>query len=181
MTRNVRVVLVCEDTQHEAFARRFLNEMGWTLRDLRVEKAPQGRGSGEQYVRERFPQELRGLRTRPGRVVLIAMIDGDKRGVEERLRDFEGACRRQSVPAREAEESVLLLVPTWNIETWLAYLDGEDVDESRPDYPRFAREGDCQPHVEALARMCRDRALRAPAPSALVAACREYERLRRLS
>lgn len=124
MSRTVRVVLVCEDTQHEAFARRFLKEVGWHLRAIRVERAPQGRGSGEQFVRERFPSELCGLRANRGRTALIAVVDGDRKGVQGRVADFEGACRTQGVPPRGTEENVLLLVPTWRIETWLAYLDG---------------------------------------------------------
>ena len=111
---------------------------------------------------------------------LIVVIDGDRRGVQGRLADFEDACRARGVPARAAGESVLLLVPTWRIETWLAYLDGVDVDESRPDYPRLARERDCQRHVEVLAGMCRGGALRAPIPPSLDAACAEYWRLRGL-
>ena len=50
-----KVVLLCEDSQQEAFARRFLVRAGWHPRALRVEKSPQGRGSGEQWVRDRFP------------------------------------------------------------------------------------------------------------------------------
>ena len=180
LTRNVRVVLVCEDTQHEVFVRRFLRDMGWKVRDIRVEKAPQGRGSGEQFVRENYPSELRSLRGKPGRRALIAVVDGDKRGVDGRLADFERACVEQGVPSRRDEETVLLFVPTWAIETWLAYLDGNIVDESHPGYPRLAHESECQSHVEVLAGMCRERALRLPAPLSLVAACGEYGRLSRL-
>lgn len=45
MSRRVQLVLLCEDNQHEAFARRFLNAMGWETRAMRVEKAPGGRGA----------------------------------------------------------------------------------------------------------------------------------------
>lgn len=69
---------------------------------------------------------------------------------------------------------VVVAVPTWNIETWLAYLRGESVDESRDDYPRLDKsESGCQPQVEALAEMCRRRELREPPPPSLTAACRE--------
>lgn len=180
LTRNVRVVLVCEDTQHEVFVRRFLKEMGWRVRDIRVEKAPQGRGSGEQFVRENYPSELRSFRPKPGRRALIAVVDGDGRGVDGRLGDFERACVEQGVPSRTDEETVLLLVPTRAIETWLAYLDGNIVDESHSGYRRLAHERECRRHVDVLAGMCRDRALRLPAPLSLVAACEEYGRLRSL-
>ncbi len=57
--RRVKIVLLCEDSQHEAFARRFLKGMGWNTRELRVEKSPSASGSAEQWVREEFPNELR--------------------------------------------------------------------------------------------------------------------------
>lgn len=175
MSRKVQLVLLCEDKQHEAFARRFLNEMGWEMRALRVEKAPGGRGAGEQFVRNRFPLELKVHRSRPVSQALVVLIDGDAEGTAARLQHLAEACRETSVPERTGDERVAVFVPTWNIETWLAYLDGEDVTEGRRDYPRLARERDCQRHVEALARMCRDGRLREPAPTSLEAACSEYQ------
>jgi hypothetical protein len=50
--RRVKIVLLCEDSQHEAFARRFLGGMGWNTREIRVEKSPSAGGSAEQWVRE---------------------------------------------------------------------------------------------------------------------------------
>jgi hypothetical protein len=65
-------------------------------------------------------------------------------------------------------------IPTWNIETWLAYLDGAEVDEGRSDYPRLDRERECQRHVEKLIQMCDAGKLREPSPLSLDAACSEY-------
>jgi hypothetical protein len=45
MSRNVNVVILCEDRQHEAFARRFFQQAGKGLRVQRVEVSPSGRGS----------------------------------------------------------------------------------------------------------------------------------------
>ena len=60
MKRTVQIVLLCEDAQHETFVRRFLSETGWETRAMRVEKAPAGRGSAEQYVRRQFPRDIEG-------------------------------------------------------------------------------------------------------------------------
>jgi len=57
-SRRVQIVLLCEDSQHEAFVRRFLVGMGWETRGMRVEKSPSAGGSAEQWVRIRFPKEL---------------------------------------------------------------------------------------------------------------------------
>lgn len=104
------------------------------------------------------------------------MVDGDERGVAARQNELAGECRKQGLSVRFPEEGVLVVVPTWRIETWLAYLDGQTVDESRRDYPRLPRKRDCAPHVETLVAMCRRNELRQPAPDSLEAACVEWNR-----
>jgi len=174
VSRRVQLVLLCEDRQHEAFARRFLNTMGWETRAMRVEKAPGGRGAGEQFVRERYPVELKAHRSRPVTQALVVLIDGDSEGPVARLQRLDQACREAGLRERTSEERVAVFIPTWNIETWLAYLDGDRVGEEKPDYPRPARERDCQRHVDELVRMCRAGKLREPSPPSLEAACGEY-------
>ena len=104
------------------------------------------------------------------------MLDGDNCGVAARIAELEKACRKAKVRAGHPEEGVLVVVPTWRIETWLAYLNGETVDESRRNYPHLLRPRDCGPHVTQLVDMCQRRQLREPAPDSLVAACTEYRR-----
>jgi hypothetical protein len=174
LRRKAQLVLLCEDRQHEAFARRFLAGMGWDLRAVRVEKAPGGAGSGEQFVRKRYPVELKAQRSRPVSQVLVVLTDGDSEGTAARLRQLDQACREAVVAERDQNERVAIFVPTWNIETWMAYLDGEAVTEDRSGYPRLPRERECQRHVDVLTRMCRDGELREPAPPSLEAACVEY-------
>ena len=178
MSRRVQVVVLCEDRQQAVFVRRLLVEMGWCKRRLRFENAPAGQGSAEQFVRKRFPKELRAYRARRGAVAqaLIVMMDGDSRGVRGRVTELDDVCRQEGVEVRHPDERVLVVVPTWNIETWLAYLGGETVDEANRTYPRLRRESDCQPQVKTLASMCRDRRLRAPAPPSLESACGEFRR-----
>ena len=173
--RRVGAVLLCEDAQHEAFVRRFLKRRRVATGHLRVEKCPGG--SAEQFVRKRYPVELAAMRRRHSQSVLIVVLDGDGEGVRRRRGALAAVCREAGVDDRTASEPVVVLVPTWNIETWLAYAAGEIVDENRPDYPRLARESECQPQVEALAAMCEQRRLRTPAPPSLEDACNEYERL----
>lgn len=174
VSRRVQLVLLCEDKQHEAFTRRFLTATGWETRAMRVEKAPGGRGAGEQFVRERFPRELKAHRSRSVSQALVVMMDGDSEGVAARLQQLANACRDAGVAERAEHERVMLLIPTWNIETWLAYLDGEDVEEGKSDYRRLPHERECQRHVETLARMCQLQKLREPSPASLAAACHEY-------
>ncbi|MFW6106857.1 MAG: hypothetical protein ACOC8H_01720 [bacterium] len=176
MSRNVNVVILCEDRQHEAFARRFLKRAGKGYRVQRVVISPRGRGSGEQFVRARFAEELAYYRGRQHRVeqALVVMIDADRRMVEERMEQVDAAAAEGDQERRRANERVAVMVPARNIETWLAYLDGQTVNENDP-YPRLERERDCQPHVERLYEMCQQGALRAPAPPSLETACTEYQ------
>jgi hypothetical protein len=148
--------------------------MGWDTRTIRVEKAPAGRGAGEQFVRERFPRELKAHRSRPVSQALVVMMDGDAGGVEIRLQQLAKACRDAGVTERAGHERVAFLIPTWNIETWLAYLDGEDVEEGKSDYPRLPQERECRRHVAALVQMCDAQKLREPSPESLQRACSEY-------
>ena len=178
MTRNVQLVVLCEDTQHRTFIGRFLERRGWKTRGIRWEVSPAGRGSAEQFVRRRFPRELQGYRSRRTHIGqgLVVMLDGDAVGLGERLRLLDESCRERRVEPRRDDDRVAVFVPTWNIETWFAYLDGQAVDEAESDYPKLERPRDCQRHVDTLVEMCRAGALREPAPPALQAARREYRK-----
>lgn len=155
MSRNVQVVILCEDRQHEAFARRFLEHVGKGHRVQRVEVSPKGRGSGEQFVRAQFAKELAFYRTRKHRVTqaLVVVIDADGRTVAQRLQQVEAAATDAGQAQRGNDERVAIIVPARNIETWLAYLDGQTVNEN-DTYPKLDRERDCQRHVERLHEMC---------------------------
>jgi hypothetical protein len=174
--RTAKLVLLCEDAQHEAFARRFLVEEGWHPRAIRVQRSPRGRGAGEQWVRARYPMELHTLRAVHVSTVLAVMVDADGSTVQERVAALESSCAAAGVPARKADDRVAIIVPRRNIETWLAYLDGEQVDESKV-YPRLNRARDCINHVRVLKGMCDEGSLRVPAPPSLDTACLEYQRI----
>jgi hypothetical protein len=180
--RRVKIVLVCEDSQHEAFTRRFLTGMGWNTRELRVEKSPSASGSAEQWGKAKFPNELMTYRQRRQRVAsaLIAMIVADSKDVQDRIDEFEDECNSMQIPFRANDEAVAIAVPRRNIETWIHYLDGESVNE-QDDYLKLGRERRCKPGVNNLLQMCKSTGLEADAPPALATACDEYnERIRPL-
>ncbi len=176
MKRTAQVVLLCEDEQHSVFMYRFFKRMGWNRRQLRIEKASRSKGSAEQFVRERFPHELQAYRRDRNRVscMLAVMIDGDNSGVEARHSSLVSACKNIGVLPRQDGEKVAIFVPTWNIETWLTYLSGEDVTEEHADYPKLARARDCQNQVKSLADICQQGTLEEPVPPSLKIACDEY-------
>ena len=140
--------------------------------------APAGEGSGEQFVREEYPRQLRALRASTVNAVLVVMIDGDTGGLTKRMRQLDESCRLLDVPPRTPTDPIIVLVPKRNIETWLAYLGGATVDETT-SYPKLEKAGNCKEHVRVLAGMCSGGQLRQPAPKSLVAACGEYRNVLR--
>ena len=173
---SVQVVLLCEDLQLATFIRRFLKKRGWQAHDIREEIAPPGQGSGEQWVRERFPQELAAVRARGSKTVLTVGTDADTLSVAERIATLNQECQRQGISPRTAPEPVIMVVPKRNIETWFAYIRGESPNEADA-YPRYPNESDCRNDVRTLDEMCRSGKLRDPAPPSLQAACSEYQKM----
>jgi len=175
MRRRAQLVILCEDNQHEAFARRMLEKLGWETRKMRVEKCPPGSQSGAQWVRERYPVEVKALRATSVTRALVVMMDADAHEVAEQRRFLADQLAKDGVAPRGDDEPIALVLPRWHVETWLAYLGGATVDEA-VKYPYLERESACAPHVDRLAAMCRDGALRAPAPASLEAACLEIRK-----
>jgi len=168
-------VLLCEDGQHEAFARRFLVSCGLDRRRIRVEKAPRGRGSGEQWVRQAYAKEVGALRSAPhikGRVLFV-VIDEDTSATTARSAALAESLVQSGLKARLSDEAIVHAIPARNIETWLAYLGGAEVDEET-SYQKLPRERDCASQATALKEMCDQRSLRQPAPPSLERACEEF-------
>jgi hypothetical protein len=172
--RKVEIVLICEDNQHEAFIRRFLKRKGYSNKP-RVEKSPSGRGSAEKWVRERYVIELQAYRSRRKELNhrLIVIRDGDGYSVDARIEQMNEACKAHSCEERQKGERVMILIPCRNIETWIAYLRGQTVDESK-NYPALSRERECKDAVISLIEMCDKGKLSPQAPTSLEAACVEY-------
>jgi hypothetical protein len=178
-SRKATLILLCEDTQQECFARYFLQEWGWENRDIRAVPAPPGTNA-EQYVREQFPKQLaeyRRLKCMGWNIRLVAIIDADTRDVKDRLDALEAKCREQNVEFRAANEQVAIAVPKRNIETWIRYvLANEPVDET-VKYGKLRYESECKESVEAYACACYANALQSypNSPASLLEACKEFQ------
>ena len=174
----VGVVILSEDIQSECFIRRFLNRRGWDRRQIRAETLPRGQGSGEQWVREKFISELKAYRSRSSRAAtcLIVASDADDKTVDERIQTFRNMCAEAGVGFRNEGERVAFIIPRRNIETWLAYLRGEAVNEI-DRYPKYGFESECRDQVVRLDEMCRQQRLAPPPPPSLESACNEFKRI----
>ena len=106
MSRQAKLILLCEDQQHSAFMRRFFEKAGWRKKDIRIEMSPPGKGSAEKFIRDRFPKELLEYRKRKNHVKcrLVIMTDGDGYGVQGRIDMLNDACREHSVMPRDKDE-----------------------------------------------------------------------------
>jgi len=173
--RRVNVVILCEDKQQECFIRRFLAEMGWDKRNFRINKSPNAGGSAEQYVRKNFPVELKIYRDRNKHTAssLIAMIDADSKEFQERMDEFKDVCVSMKIPFRSNKEAVAIAIPKRNIETWIQYLEGKEVNEY-DTYPKLDRERNCKEAVLRLGERCNSQGLEENSPSTLRNACNEY-------
>lgn len=165
--KDYRVTVVCEDLQQGTFLRKLLYLKHF--KRVRVEPCPKGKQSGEQWVRERFPRDVKVFRNcGHSNIVLIAVIDADKYSIEERRSHLVQGWKRQE------EERILLVIPKRNIETWIHFLMGESVNE-QDAYSKLKRERDCKPALESWLK--KHQLPKDPPPSFL-AFQKELERLK---
>lgn len=161
MPRQAQMVILCEDLQTTTFLYRLLPRLGYNKREIRINQAPAGEGSGEQFVRSQYPIELSALRTATVYRGLVVCIDADAYTVDERYRHLREALLADGVADRTLQEKATLLVPKRNIETWIYALRDQEVDEET-SYPKLSRQRDCQPAANQLAAIVRNQA---PEPS----------------
>ena len=176
---SVLAVVLCEDTQTECFIRRFLVKRDWNRRQIRTETLPAGKGSGLVWVREKFVKELKAYRSRSTRAAtcLIVASDADDKTVEERIQTFKNACVEASVPFRKEGERVIFVIPRRNLETWLAYLRDQAVNEV-DTYSKYDNESDCRVQVAKLDDLCRRQKFEPePPPPSLATTCSEFKRI----
>jgi hypothetical protein len=175
--RRVQIVLLCEDRQQEVFVRYLLNELGFSTRNIRTLVCPKGSQSGEQFVRESYPTEVKAYRSKASylSIGLVVVIDADTRTLEERLNQLDDILKADSQKIRQINEAIAVFVPKRNIETWIHYLQGETVDEET-EYSKFPRESACKPYIENFVNQFYQ-GLDENAPLSLQAAYRELQRI----
>lgn len=176
--RSARIILLCEDTQHQVFARRVLKKLGVPNRDLRIENAPRGMSDAKQWIREKgLPFEWIEFRrycrkNSKNRRIFLVVSDADSKAVEEHARDLTLQCD----PVPSLDDHVCLVIPKWSIETWFKFLRAEPFDETlkTADSDKYAYAKQCLPEADTLAQMCQAQSLPANAPDSLRKACKSF-------
>jgi hypothetical protein len=107
-----RVWILCEDRRTERFLRGLCKRYGIHVAD--VEPAPSGRGAAEAWVRRHYATYVRKRRSKnfQASLGLLVAIDGDKVGVEARLRELDTELRLADIERRGDTEPVAIFVPT---------------------------------------------------------------------
>ena len=161
--RGVRVAVLVEDGQHGRFARRVLRQLGFHPREFRIVPYPEGRGSGEQWVRENYAGHVKAHRRKANsqQVGLMVLIDADTRTVAHRHNQLAQKLQKAGLKARSGEEAIIIWVPKRNIHTWVAYLLDRDVDvNEQDDYERLVRDEDYRTPAERFVELYREASAR---------------------
>lgn len=137
MSKASQVIVLVEDRRQHMFIWRFLERAGYGRHQIRAERLPAGKGSGEAWVRERYGENVAACRTRSARAAtaLVVAIDADTSNVTDRANQLAGVLANSNLPARTGDERIAHLIPRRNIETWIRCLTGHDVDEDT-DYKK---------------------------------------------
>ena len=178
MSQRVQILVLCEDVQTSSFALRYLKSKGFSRHKIRILVSPAASGSAYTYVLNNFPVELENLRKDSVSRKLLAIIDEDGKG--RSMADFQKACKKANVPFRTDKESVAILVPKRNIETWIYFLEHQSAVDETKDYKTQVHHGlsivCCKQAVRILDEICSEND-RASWPSSLAAACPEIQRI----
>ncbi len=177
--KNISLRIVCEDVQQQVFTKRYFEARGFNSHKMRFLPVPDGKNSGEQYVRKIYLQEVRTYRSKStylDSLRLVVVIDADKKTVQERLSQLDSELENSGQTKRQPNEKIAVFVPKRNIETWIHYLMGETVDELTT-YFKFDSQSECKPFAEKLALEICPIGLPTDAPLSLHAAGEELSRI----
>lgn len=179
MARKTQYVVLCEDEVQYSFARRFLIGRGAHPRRFSARYSPRGRGSGEQWVRDHFAEEVAALRRYGGsRRSLVVLIDADTLERDQRIAELLERLRQEAMVDLHASERIGVFVPARNIETWIHHIlnpGRADLDE-KEDYSASRLPDGWRQKVENYAK---ERATKPKtAPDSFRQAARAYERIK---
>jgi hypothetical protein len=179
MNCNAQIFILCEDTVHYHFARKYFELLGFDKRKIRGDYNPKGRsiGSGAEFVKTRFEKEVKAFRSKSNylNTVLVVIIDDDTKDNAKHLK-----------PVPLADEAILIFSPIRNIESWFCYIDSLDSNIETPDEngkikdyaPQYKKSSKPTEFAKKLKEEICLIGLPENAPSSLHHACTELNRLK---
>ena len=177
---SISVLIVCEDIQQVAFTRRYLERRGYKPRRIRMKVNPKGEGSGEQFVRETLAPEVQAYRQKSsygkGGIALVAMIDADNLSIEQRIEQIDRSLRSEGLDRIQPTERIAIFVPERNIETWLRYANGLEIEPGQA-YPKRRHQSTCKNEVEQFVNVICRTGPPADAPPSILHACEQLAKI----
>jgi hypothetical protein len=186
--RIANIVIVAEDQEQQNLVYRYIERCNprLTYREFRFERPAKGSGgSGEQFVRNRYPAEVKEHRRRVGKgasALLVVIVDADMETTERRASQLSDALHAASMDGRRDDELIVLLIPKRHVETWIRALLGNQVDEVT-DYTKAPYStpvaNDIKDAATELHRWTRPGATPGPtSPPSLTASLPEWQKIR---
>lgn len=128
-------IILAEDKEQQNLVRRYLERCGHDTRSLRLVALPAkaSGGSGEKYVRDHYPQEVRACRHSLGRrasALLIVVIDADLKSTQQRAKQLSDELEAAGQEDRTEDDPIVVLIPKRHVETWIRALLGKSADET---------------------------------------------------
>jgi len=137
MSRAAEIVILAEDQNLRKVIRRYLRKKAnYSRHHIRVITASEA--SGLTLVQTQFPNQVQELRKTLKRrsAVLIIGADADEETVEARIQNLDRRLTNENIASRDSSEPIIFVIPKRNIETWMYYLAGNQVDEVTDYKPR---------------------------------------------
>ena len=138
--RIANIIILAEDQEQQNLIRRYLLKVGHSSRTFRLEALPGDATCGSQFGRERFADQVlacRGILGKKTSCLLIVMTDADNLTVIDRERELSAQLSRVNIDAISENEPIIILIPKWQVETWIKCLLGKvmDEDDKKSDQP----------------------------------------------
>lgn len=179
MSNKAQVFILCEDTVHYHFARKYFELLGFNSRKITGKYNPRGSsvGSGAEYVKENYEKEIKAFHSKNYLdYVLVVIIDDDTKDNAKNLYQ-----KYMPLP----NETILIFSPVRNIESWFFYIDTdnfyvEEKDEQGniTDYKSQFKNSKPTEFAKKLKNEVCINGLPENAPASLRCACDELKRLK---
>jgi hypothetical protein len=179
MSNKAQVFILCEDTVHYHFARKYFELLGFNSRKITGKYNPRGRsvGSGAGYVKENYEKEIKAFHSKNYLdYILVVIIDDDTKNNARYL---------YQKYAPSLNETILIFSPVRNIESWFSYIDTgnfhvEEKDEqgNTTDYKSQYKNSKPTEFAKKLKNEICINGLPENAPASLRCACDELKRLK---
>jgi hypothetical protein len=128
--RGVRFTVLVEDRALERFVRECLYALEVHTREIRIVAYPAGRGSAKQWIDREYPVQVQAYRRWSAQnIALVVGTDADEQTVQQRFQRLAEVLQETGREPRAPHERIVIWAPRWNIETWLLFLSGREVDE----------------------------------------------------